>query len=621
MGKINILDKHISELIAAGEVVERPASVVKELVENSIDAGSTSITVEIIRGGCELIRITDNGTGILNDDVKNAFIRSATSKITTAEDLDSIFTLGFRGEALASVCAVSKVTLITRTFNDLEGVTIYAVGGEISEPVSAGCPVGTTICVRDLFFNTPARMKFLKKDVSEANAVASVVEKIALSHPEISFKFIREGRDELFTPGDNLLISAIRSVYNKDFAQSLMEIEHISQGVKVKGFISKPNEAKSNRTFQNFFINGRFIKSKTCMAALEQAYKNVIMVGKFPACILHIELDPARIDVNVHPAKIEVRFSDEKLIFETIYHAVRSAIENFKQRPEVILKNDINTNLFSNKIEINKPLEIFNDKPLLNLAQNYCVKKEIEITPPVDNYTKDTLDKIKSEYISSFNSDKTYKNIDIIRDFDEEMTKEKAEVIEEKAKDFKIIGELFSVYILIEADNEFYFIDKHAAREREIFNALKDQNKELERQVLIRAELVSLSIEDYEVILENIALLNDNGFDISDFGDKTISVREIPSVISMSDISGVIEEIAHSLRKNMNDIKAGLLDSLYNSIACKAAVRAGDKSNSEELEKITKKVFSDNSLMFCPHGRPVAVKLKRRDIEKYFGRI
>ena len=340
MGVINVLDKHVAELIAAGEVVERPASVIKELVENSIDAGAKNITVEIKNGGTTFMRVTDDGCGIYRDDIKVAFLRHATSKVKREQDLESIATLGFRGEALASICAVSRLQLITRNINEDIGTTYQIEGGEEVSFEDAGCPVGTTFVIRDLFYNIPARAKFLKKDTSEGTAVANIIDKTALSHPEIAFTFIRDGKQVLKTFGDGKLISAIYSVFGKDFRDSLIPVEYTLDAIKIKGYVSKPVNSRPNRNMQNFFINGRYVKTRTAMAALEEAFKGSIMVGKFPSCVLNIELPFEIIDVNVHPAKIEVRFINERPVFDAVYHAVKSALMKYDSRKNASLKTN-----------------------------------------------------------------------------------------------------------------------------------------------------------------------------------------------------------------------------------------------------------------------------------------
>lgn len=387
MAKINILPKHIAELIAAGEVVERPASVVKELMENSIDAGATAITLEIKNGGVTYIRITDNGCGIDREDVPNAFISHATSKICDENDLNSIFTLGFRGEALASIAAVSRTEILTKSTNQDSG-TAYAVsGGTQMKYEPAGCPDGTTIIVRDLFYNTPARMKFLKKDVSEANAVAEVVDRIALSHPEISIRFIREGKQALITPGDGKLMSAIYSVFGKAFADSLLPVDYELDGIKIEGYTCKPHAARPSRSMQYIYLNKRYIKSRSCIASMENAYKNSVMVGKFPSCVLNITVPPHTVDVNVHPAKTEVRFSDERRVSSAVYYGVKSAIEELDKAPQVDLSrlNKLTQKATPEAVQITmQEVAQPSQAPAATLSQ------PVKIEPKAKNYTKNS---------------------------------------------------------------------------------------------------------------------------------------------------------------------------------------------------------------------------------------
>ena len=387
MGVINVLDKHIAELIAAGEVVERPSSVIKELVENSIDAGAKNVTVEIKNGGTTFMRVADDGCGIYRDDIKKAFLRHATSKVKTANDLDSIATLGFRGEALASISAVSRLQVITKNENEEIGSCYEIEGGEEISLEDAGCPTGTTFVIRDLFYNIPARSKFLKKDVAEGNAVSALVDKIVLSHPEVAFTFIRDGKQVLRTFGDGKLLSAIYSVFGKDFAKGLIPVDYTLDSVSVKGYISKPINARPNRNMQNFFINGRFVKTRTGMAALEEAYKGSIMVGKFPSAVLQLTVPYEIIDVNVHPAKIEVRFINERPVFDAIYHAVKSALQQGDVRKQVTFKKNTAFN------------EIKKVNPFTN-AQ--AVFSKAESKPPVNN-VKPAEQKAKAYEPKSYN--------------------------------------------------------------------------------------------------------------------------------------------------------------------------------------------------------------------------
>ncbi|WP_337785871.1 DNA mismatch repair endonuclease MutL [Ruminococcus sp.] len=372
MGVINVLDKHIAELIAAGEVVERPSSVIKELVENSIDAGAKNITVEIKNGGTTFMRVADDGCGIYRDDIKKAFLRHATSKVKTANDLDMISTLGFRGEALASISAVSRLQVITKNENEEIGSCYEIEGGDEISLEEAGCPTGTTFVIRDLFYNIPARSKFLKKDVAEGNAVSALMDKIVLSHPEVAFTFIRDGKQVLRTFGDGKLLSAIYSVFGKDFAKGLIPVDYTLDSVTVKGYISKPINSRPNRNMQNFFINGRFVKTRTGMAALEEAYKGSIMVGKFPSAVLQLTVPYEIIDVNVHPAKIEVRFINERPVFDAIYHAVKTALQQGDERKQVHFKENTAFN------EIKKVNPFNNAQAVFAKAENTPVEKPIK---------------------------------------------------------------------------------------------------------------------------------------------------------------------------------------------------------------------------------------------------
>lgn len=658
MGEIRVLDKHIAELIAAGEVVDRPASIVKELLENSIDAGSTHITVEIKRGGIDFIRVSDDGKGISPDDAETAFLRHATSKIKNADDLNAIFTLGFRGEALASICAVSRVTMMTRQSQNDFGCTINVEGGSIISKEDSGCPVGTTIIVRDVFFNTPARMKFLKKDVSEANAVASVVEKIAISNPQISFKFIRDGRIEIQTPGDNKLISSIYCVLGKQFADSLIEVDLEKNGVNIKGFISKPIYSRAKRGMQYFFLNGRTIKSPTATVALEEAYKGSIMVGKFPACVLNIEVSPSIVDVNVHPAKTEVRFSDENVIYDTVYFACKSAlakdaegsslseINNASQKNTYAYQNVVKDKNFTDKSEqfsfIKQPQKEEIKKPQIKI-NTYNQNNEEKPKPQeksstfINLFTSQDINEEENIIVKN-NSSNLDKNKEIIatvvtpRMFEKITEKDTVtpspikEQIEVKKADIfdnaKVIGELFKTYIMLECDSALYLIDKHAAHERIIYNKLKEsRGKSAEKQFLLEPLVIRLSREEYDAVIKNISLVNELGFDADDFGNGTIIVRAVPSFILQSDIEGVISEIAINLCDGKKDVSPQIIDNIYHSMACRAAVKANDKSAGFELELLVEIVRQDSDVRYCPHGRPVSAKISKHEIERRFGRI
>ena len=635
MPKINRLPKSIYELIAAGEVVERPASVVKELVENSIDAGAKDITVEIQNGGIKYIRITDNGCGISREDVPLAFTSHATSKISREEDLFSIGTLGFRGEALASISAVSHTEMLTRTNDSNIGTRMTVSGGEFSKCEDAGCPVGTTIVIRDLFYNTPARMKFLKTDRSEGMAVAGIVDKIALSHPEISFRFIKDGKQLLCTSGNGELYSAIYSVFGKEFAETLIPASYDINGITVRGYISTPFNSRGSNSMQTFFVNDRFIKSRTACAALNEAYKNSVMVGRYPACVLFITTPPQAVDVNVHPAKTEVRFSNEKAIFDVIYYAAKNALNGDDSRPQASFKrnellepaksepvqerliidetspvassSDIGYNSFAEKHRNayipNKPQQIFydsgktnynksNDDDTIDLSVRTAVPTQ-SVTPPISEN--------KTEISEEF-------GVKIVDD-------------NEKAVDIRYIGEAFKTYIFAEFDGKLIIIDKHAAHERMLFNKLKKENGKNGSQMLLSPISVTLSKEEYTAILENIDTVRESGFEIDDFGEGTVIVSACPLNLEKENIVSLITEIAGYLLKNQRDILPEKLDWIYHSIACRAAIKAGNDNSDYELMRFVKKLLTDKDVRYCPHGRPVIVEMTKYELDKQFGRI
>lgn len=626
MPTINILPKEVYQLIAAGEVVERPSSVVKEMIENSVDAGAKNITVEIRNGGSTFIRITDDGCGISKSEVKKVFISHATSKIKVSDDLDSIGTLGFRGEAMASIAAVSKVQLLTRTADDQIGTRYEIAGGVETAFADAGCPVGTTIVVTDMFYNTPARMKFLKKDVTESNAVAGIVDRMAISHPEISFRFIRDGKQTLITSGNGDLKGTIYSVFGKEFSQSLIEVDYSINGMRVSGFVSKPSMSRKSRAMQFFFINSRLVKSQTAMAALEQAYKNSIMVGKFPGCVLNIECNPSLVDVNVHPAKIEVRFANEKPVFEVIYYGVKNALELGDSPKEAVFKEKTTYQTQSGKVDFFKKIEDeptqiqfkqTNPNDFWQVASSKPkTEKHIDVEPVTQTSTiKLDLNNIKKE--------QSKVNIDIA--YDEPEIEEKPPVVEKEEPvveipDFKLVGEIFKTYIIIEIDDLIYLIDKHAAHERINYENLKATTT-IASQVLLTPVAVRLSAEEYNVVCDNFELYSKCGFEIEDFGNSTVLVRECPSMLDGEDIEDLIVETAGYLLEGKTDITPDQMDWIFHSTSCRAAVKAGDNITSQEMELFVKKLLAMPNIRYCPHGRPVMIKMSKYDIEKQFGRI
>jgi|UniRef100_UPI00402A55AC DNA mismatch repair protein MutL len=636
MARINVLPKEIYQLIAAGEVVERPSSVVKEMIENSLDADAKNITLEIKNGGSTYIRITDDGCGIERDDVRKVFISHATSKISKKDDLNSIATLGFRGEAMASISAVSKVELLTKAENEEIGTRYEIAGGEELEFDDAGCPNGTTIVVRDIFFNTPARMKFLKKDVTEGNQVAGIVDRMAISHPEISFRFIRDGKQVLITSGNGDLKSTVYSVLGKEMSDSLMSVDYSFNDMRITGFVSKPTASRKSRAGQYFYINNRIVKSKTAMAALEQAYKNTIMVGRFPACVLNIELNPAQVDVNVHPAKTEVRFANEKPIFDLVYYAVKTAIENdrtvkeveFKENPvyrqeyKNVYQNNDNKSFqakfdFFKKKDEPPSQQVIKTKPRENFWQVEAPKPEYKIAR--DEKPKARVD-INIEYeepeeISTAKSEDAPKEQDI----------EKVVITDEKDNEnfipnFKLIGEAFKTYLIVEIENELYFIDKHAAHERMNFERFKAQAT-VETQMLLAPVVVNLTKDEFIAISENVELIKKCGFELEEFGESQIIVRAIPSLVDGDSVKDLMLEIAQKLLEHKTDILPDKIDWIYHSASCRGAVKAGDYTSRQEQEMFVKKLLSMPNIRFCPHGRPVFIKMSKYDIEKQFGRV
>lgn len=679
MAKINILSKHIAELIAAGEVVERPASVVKELMENSIDAGATAITLEIKNGGVTYIRITDNGCGIEHEDVPKAFISHATSKLQSEEDLNSIFTLGFRGEALASIAAVSRTEMLTKTADAQFGTSYMISGGTETRYEQAGCPNGTTIVVRDLFYNTPARMKFLKRDVSEANAVADVVDKIALSHPHISIRFIREGKQALITPGDSKLLSTIYSVFGRAFADTLIPVDYELDSVKVSGYVCKPSMSRPSRSMQFFYLNNRYIKSRSCIASMENAYKNSIMVGKFPSCVLNIEIPPQTVDVNVHPAKTEVRFSDERKVSSAVYFAVKSAIETLDTAPQVDLtraakltertreqaiqlqmveeispvkttKTDSVAVASQYKEKQNEPVQTVvkakENKPDFwnNMSSQQFRNNVVNSTPSENPYAKK---QDEPDLISAFKNKQAQKQnvAEPVRAVSEaEPSESKAESIakqepiveaeaqesvvkiipetQKKPKPLRLLGEAFRTYIICEYDEKVCLIDKHAAHERIIYNRMKKAAAENKAsQVLLSAVTVTLNKNEYNTVLENLEVFSKAGYLIDDFGTGVVIVRECPMQLSGDDIEDTVIEIASYLTEHRTDIESEKIDRIHHTGACKAAIKAGYKNSTAEMKVLAEQVLYDDNVRYCPHGRPVLIELTKYELERQFGRI
>ena len=677
MPEIRLLDKSVAELIAAGEVIERPSSVIKELVENSIDAGARHITVEIKHGGISYMRITDDGCGIAYEQMPTAFLRHATSKIRTGDDLTGIMTMGFRGEALASVAAVAKIEMMSRQDGDELGGRYIIEGGEEKEHESCGCPTGTTIVIKELFYNTPARLKFLKKDISEGNFIAATVDRLALSHPDISFRFIRDNKSVRMTSGDGSLLSAAKAVSGRQFADSLIPVDFSLNGIDVSGYVSSPLFCRNSRSMQTFFVNTRYIKSTTCMAALEEAYRNSMMVGKFPACILNISLSPETVDVNVHPAKTEIRFAYEKPVFDAVYFAVKNALVNaaddkrqielekpkkydnaddyFRHNPEIIKREQqtlahipVTLPLLSEErpvvdIKPEEPTEtvkaekIYGDSTIKPVSL-HSTRSDYSAKP--EENTGEAIDEIplpKEPHIPSYKAVSSSVVVTVDDDTDDipvtapqtdegfrfinakPVTVERIDEPKPEKINVRVIGEFLKTYILCEAGEELIIIDKHAAHERIRFDALKADPVPPMAQQLLTPAAVTLTAEEYGAVLESLDVLAGYGFLCEDFGDGAVLVREIPDYIRAEDAAATLEELARKLLLQRAD-PAGARDELLHTMACKAAIKAGWHTEPKEREALVREVLSRDDIKYCPHGRPVCIELTRKELEKQFKR-
>ncbi len=663
MGVINVLDKHVAELIAAGEVVERPASVIKELVENAIDAGAKHITVEIKNGGTTFMRVTDDGCGFLREDVKLAFLRHATSKVREQDDLDHIATLGFRGEALASISAVSRLQLITKSAKEDTGTSYIIEGGEEKSFDDAGCPVGTTFVIRDLFYNIPARAKFLKKDVSEGNTVSNIVDKTALSHPEIAFTFVRDGKQALKTFGDGKLLSAIYVVFGREFATSLIPVDYQLDGITVSGYVSKPVNSRPNRNMQNFFINGRYVKSRTAMAALEEAFKGSIMVGKFPSCVLNLSLPFEAIDVNVHPSKIEVRFINERPVFDAVYHAAKSALLRHDDRKQAHFKDDSALHEIRRSSTFNNAQAVFRKpgppkvQPPIKPKDEFNPFSDIEFSKPnpkpklqslddlhltdkkkpFDVYSKQAVKNTKREESYSKPQNQPLPLIQkpdtpkpaVIADkpkaeeivVTEKPNSEPVVLYEQQKDELKYVGELFDTYIIVEKNQkEMLLIDKHAAHERIIYEKLKAEKAGSSAQLLLTPITVTLGKSEYDAAINHLDMFSDCSFEVEDFGNSTLLVRSAPQYIEAAEVADCITEMADYISMGKNDIFTEKMDWFYHNVACRSAIKAGHKNSAQELIDIVKTLEENPQIRYCPHGRPICIVMKKSEIERQFGR-
>ena len=667
MPKIVQLSRHVADLIAAGEVVERPASVVKELVENAIDAGAARITIEIQNGGMTFIRISDNGCGMAPEDARTAFLRHATSKIRNKDDLAAISTLGFRGEALAAISAVSRIDLLTKAA-DTPGVSLHLEAGQITQESPAGCPEGTTILVRDLFYNTPARMKFMKSDQAEASAVFLAVQQQALAHPEIAFRFLKDGQEQLSTAGSGDRMAAIYTVFGREIANNMIEVKGSWEQFTVRGFVTKPTCTRGNRSYQYFFVNSRFIKSRMLSAALEEAYKNQLMVGRFPVCVLEIDLPVQAVDVNVHPAKTEVKFLSERGAFDAVHYAVLSALNKAPGRPAVQLpksRQDQIAGSVSSNIPVPKkdffqtktaeefrrtasaaeenpfekpvrpaakPVSVFVDEPsFLSAALSSPVQvpertvKAPEAAPVVPK--AEPVAPAPMEAPAPLTPVPEEEHIPLGRKAASAPTKltpapepESQQVLSIPEVPFRVIGETMDTYILVEQGESLLLIDKHAAHERVLFEKLKSEEHPVMPQLLLQPVPVQLTKPEAQAVLENLPLLQSLGFDVSEFADLQLVLRQIPSDLTEEDACATLEAFAEDLLTGKRPSQADLRDNLLHTMACKAAIKAGWHTQPREREALVREVLSRDDIKYCPHGRPVCIELTKKELEKQFKR-
>ena len=661
MPKIIQLSPHIANLIAAGEVVERPASVVKELLENAVDAGASKITIEIRDGGMTFLRVTDNGCGMTPDDARTAFLRHATSKLRSAEDLAAIGTMGFRGEALAAIASVSRIDLMTKTPGAISGVSLHLEAGEILDESEVGCPEGTTIIVRDLFYNTPARMKFMKSDTVEGARVASAVQLQALAHPQVAFQFLRDGKQVLSTPGTGGLQAAVYCVYGRDCAR-MVPVESRWDSYALTGFVSRPTDARPSRNLQTFFVNNRPVKSRLLISALEEAYRNQIMVGKFPACVLHLNLPAGAVDVNVHPAKTEVKFLSEKAVFDCVHYGVLGALNKQVDRPEVrfakkpepavqtvpsappsppqhkaVPRQDFFRTMTAQDFQAMSQVldKVPRPEPAAASAAAAKVREEsgsllretvvipasrpvpAVALPPREPETRNPIPASPAQSISE-QPLPPQKTQSIAPSSPPEAEQTALEMPAEIP--WRMVGELYNSYILVEQGEEAFLIDKHAAHERILFEKLKANQEAISSQSLISPISVRLSPAAAGELLANQDMLDSLGFSIEEFGENTLLIRQIPMDLGPEDAASTLESLAADLLNGRRAQADTVRDELLHTVACKAAIKAGWKNDEAELLAVAKAVMSREDLKYCPHGRPICVTLSKKQLEKQFKR-
>lgn len=652
MGKIKVLDRNVSDKIAAGEVVERPASVVKELLENAVDAKATMICVEIKNGGIPYMRVTDNGVGMSREDVSLSVLRHATSKIQDEEDLTKISTLGFRGEALSSIAAVATVEIYTKTQTEDSGTHLLAENGEILDVSEAGCPDGTTVVVRNLFSSVPARMKFLKKDFTEAGYIEDIVSRLALSHPEISVKYINNGKEVLFTPGDNLLSSAVYAVYGKDIKNAMVEASFEDRGVSVSGLCGKGTAARGNRAMENFFVNGRYIKSALLARAAEEAYKNELMVGKFPACVLNITLPPENVDINVHPTKLEVKFADEKQVYHCVYWAVKNALYQSAYIPKVSEHKNIKPQFERVPVtpapEIPKqkttqqtsvPVQTENfSKPEPKQSMSLCetgghaVERPTSFMPPVISVNPSRPVREEKPMQSPVQKplwQSAERQMATPQRKAEPVTPVQAEIqvstaeTKKEIPTYKICGQVFATYIIIEKDGCMLMVDQHAAHERLRYEKLLDQyrGRTVTTQMLISPEVITLTAPEFSAFTEHVDEIRDLGLLAEEFGERQVIVRGTPAEAGECDAKTLLPELLAMLSEHRKNPAEDLASKMLYRIACRGAVKANAVLSHDEMKRLLDDIFMLDGINTCPHGRPITIEMTKEFIEKQFKRI
>jgi len=617
MAVINVLSPLVADMIAAGEVVERPGSVVKELLENAVDAGARNVTVELRGGGATYIRVTDDGCGMSPDDAGNCFLRHATSKLKDADGLSAIGTLGFRGEALAAVSAVSRVELLTRQKGAASGTRVVVRGGDIEQMSECGCPEGTSFTVSDLFYNTPARLKFMKSDRAELSHCVNLAMKVALGHPEISVRCLHDGKEDFFTPGDGRIQSAVYSLLGRDMAGDMLSCEGGSGDVDVVGYVSSPRAGRGNRAMQFFFVNGRAIKSATLQAAVEQAYKNTLLTGRYPSCALYISLSPGQVDVNVHPTKNEVKFSREGAVFDAVYHTVLSALESERETAQITLSRSTEKKLNTELLHKSVP----SGAERRNWVQPQTAKPvavpPLFKTPSMPQSTVAVHSSAPMYRSSAPVTPAPKPAVPTAKLVTAAAQTKPAEEPKHGERSFRVLGEVMNTYIVVDLGDSMLLIDKHAAHERINFDRLKAQQNGVMAQGLLVPVPWHASAEERELVSANAKLLSKLGFELEPYGDEDMVIRAVPADMDAAEAVSAMEEICEKLARGGQDLAQ---DRILQTIACKAAIKAGWTTDLAELEALAKRVIS-GEIRYCPHGRPVATVLSRTELDKKFKRI